>query len=133
MLYLAGLPLGFGGIVLASFINVQLNPHMFEMSPEEAQQHLILWGPPAHHLGGGGGVYREGTQQHLYPGGEGDTGYTGAPKIVRGHISSSSSNLLRGHISGIEGTPLLRGHISSFLRGHLYWGGTFLAIIKGAH
>ena len=39
---LAGLPLGFGGIVLASFINVQLNPHMFEMSPEEAQQHLIL-------------------------------------------------------------------------------------------
>ena len=38
---LAGVPLAFLGMGMSSLINVQLNPRMFEMSPEEVQ--LIWW------------------------------------------------------------------------------------------
>ena len=34
---LAGIPLAFVGMGISSFVNVQLNPGMFEMQPEEVQ------------------------------------------------------------------------------------------------
>ena len=34
---LAGIPLAFVGMGMSSFVNVQLNPGMFEMQPEEVQ------------------------------------------------------------------------------------------------
>ena len=33
----AGIPMGLGAVVLSSAISVQLNPRMFEMTPEEIQ------------------------------------------------------------------------------------------------
>lgn len=34
---LAGIPMGFAGIGISSAISIQLNPRMFEMTPEEVQ------------------------------------------------------------------------------------------------
>jgi hypothetical protein len=34
---IAGIPMGFFGIGLSSAVNVHLNPHMFEMTPEEVE------------------------------------------------------------------------------------------------
>ena len=34
---LAGIPMGFLGMGISSFVNVQFNPNMFNMTPEEVQ------------------------------------------------------------------------------------------------
>lgn len=39
---IAGIPIGFGGILLSSAISIHLNPRMFEMTPEEITPILLV-------------------------------------------------------------------------------------------